>query len=95
MRDAQIEFRVVDVKNVDAPLHQRFHLIDDVLGIAQAHRPAFDQGLDAVDARTVAAALGLDADLPAFGEVMFVVDQLPLVWTEQAQRSATVRGQGR
>src|SRR5437867_7745552 len=95
MRDAQIEFRVVNVKNVDPALHQRLHFIDDVLGIAQAHRPAFDEWLDTVDATAVAAALGLDADLPALGEVVLVVDELALVWTELAQRSASVRGQRR
>src|ERR1700674_261770 len=88
MRDAQIEFRVIDVKNVNPLLHQRLHFIDHGLGIAQAHRPTFDERLDTVDASAVAAALGLDADLPALREIALVVDQFALVRTEPVERSA-------
>ena len=62
------------MQHVGALAQQRFDLVGHFGGRPQANRGPLGQRIGTVDALAIAAAFGLDADLPATAEIGGIVD---------------------
>ena len=86
----QIELGVAEMENVDALAEQRFHLLGHLGSRPRPNRRTLGQRIDAIAALAVAAALGLDADLPSETKIRGVVHD----FTSRRDRQPVRPGRG-